>query len=569
MSPLYFSPIRLASLTLLITGGLIGQLPAQTTAAQYITQGRTQLTKQTSQGLVNANTAFANALSVAPSNPQALILKACTHLALLIQQPACSTLLSQVGATQPNQNAYTFDLQLPIGVNGRTQVAPDAQMSTVRTYFTSVLRPALLDALSMLGKIPPSIPSRSNILDLTGEETSTTPTSIDYGDVLTLKAIIRLVLAAGYNNDTLNLQIALQDLIDLSDGYTTMQDVLAKYPSFVASGSSVSARAEAKKHLIAGLRDLGDAYSFAIDPRRSNPNQPPYGYSHLVMLNPSSPRELANARASLAQIRALAASVSRPTKIPANRLAPNPLLDNQTLFLGALFNAGTSPRAWFGNSSFYGNSLVTGSLKDPSLSGLLNPTKGASLLAGILSGLGDTISPTSQTITFTPPVSAPFSSKGSLTLSASGGASGQPVVFTSPSKNVSISGNTMTLLGPGLVKITATQAGYVPSWQVGTPPYAPASPVTRSMVVTKGTPQITLIVVDTVAYSSGLSVAVSASSTSGKNPSIVSSNPKVAVVQRNGSLLITGPGTTVIKASVPASANFNAASTTKTISVTP
>jgi hypothetical protein len=427
----------------------------------------------------------------------------------------------------------------------------------------------LLDALSTLGKIPPSIPSRSNILDLTGEETSTSPTSIDYGDVLTLKAIIRLVLAAGYNNDTLNLQIALQDLIDLSDGYTTMQDVLAKYPSFVASGSSVSARAEAKKHLIAGLRDLGDAYSFAIDPRRSNPNQPPSGYSHLLMLNPSSSTEIALAKASLAQIRALAASVSRPTRIPANRLAPNPLLDNQTLFLGALFNARTSPRAWFGNSSFYGDSLVEGSLKDPSLSGLLNPFNGAYLLTGILSSLGDPITPTSQTISFTPPVSVPFSRNGSLTLSAAGGASGQPVLFTSPSKNVSISGNTMTLLGPGPVVITATQAGYVPSWQVGPAPFAAASPVTRSMVVTKGTPQITLTVVDTVAYSSGLSLPVSASSTSGKNPSIVSSNPKVAAVQRDGTLLIKAIGTTVIKASVPASANFKAATASQPLTVTP
>jgi hypothetical protein len=89
------------------------------------------------------------------------------------------------------------------------------------------------------------------------------------------------------------------------------------------------------------------------------------------------------------------------------------------------------------------------------------------------------------------------------------------------------------------------------------------------MVVTKGTPQITLTVVGSVAYSSGLSVPVSASSTSGKNPTIVSSNPKVAVLQPNGSLLIKGPGTTVVRASVPASANFKAATTSKTLTVTP
>jgi hypothetical protein len=142
-------------------------------------------------------------------------------------------------------------------------------------------------------------------------------------------------------------------------------------------------------------------------------------------------------------------------------------------------------------------------------------------------------------------------------------------VFSSRSKNASISGNTMTLLGVGPVVITATQAGYVPSWQVGPGPYAAAAPVTRSLVVTKGTPQITLSLPSTVAYSNGLTVSVTASNTSDKPSTLVSSNPKVAAFQRNGSLLIKAPGTTVIRASVPASANFNAASTNQTLTVTP
>jgi hypothetical protein len=529
------------------------------------------LTNQSSQGLQDANTAFASALVADPNNTQALILEPLTHLALLVQQPEFSTLLSQIGVTQTNQNVYNYDVQLPVDGGGRTLAAYNSQSSLVLDYSSTILRPALLDALSKLQRIPAPKPQATftNYCNLTWQETTTGFTSIDYADVQWIKAFLHLLVVASYGKEFFNLQVAIQDFVDLSDGYLTMQEVLAKYPSFVVSTPGANERAQAKSQLASGLNAFAASYSLALNARRSQP----YGYSHLLTLDLSSPIAVATAKTSLAQIKALAASVNKATKIPANRLSPNPLLDNQTVFLGALFKPTTSPRAWIGSDSFFGNQLVAGSLKDPTLSGIIQLSNLSSLVR-ILEGTGNLIRPLSQTISFTaPPTSVPYSKGRTITLSATGGGSGQPIVFSSRSKNASISGNTVTLLGVGPVVITATQSGYVPNYPgLYAPmihPYAAAAPVTRSLVVTKGTPQITLSLPSTVGYSNGLTISVTASNTSDKPTTLASSNPKVAAFQRNGSLLIKAPGTTVIRATVPASANFNAASTNQTLTVTP
>jgi len=85
------------------------------------------------------------------------------------------------------------------------------------------------------------------------------------------------------------------------------------------------------------------------------------------------------------------------------------------------------------------------------------------------------VSQASQTITFTAPAnkvlgSAPF------TVSAAGGASGNPLTFAaSPSTVCTASGTTITLVGVGTCTVTATQAGNTN--------YQAASPVTQSFSV--------------------------------------------------------------------------------------
>ena len=83
------------------------------------------------------------------------------------------------------------------------------------------------------------------------------------------------------------------------------------------------------------------------------------------------------------------------------------------------------------------------------------------------------VSPASQTLTFTPPASATFGD-APLTLSASA-SSGLPVTFTVVSGPATLAGDSLTLSGSGAVVLRATQPGNVD--------FNPAAAVERTLVV--------------------------------------------------------------------------------------
>jgi hypothetical protein len=93
-----------------------------------------------------------------------------------------------------------------------------------------------------------------------------------------------------------------------------------------------------------------------------------------------------------------------------------------------------------------------------------------------------TINPASQAITFTQPTSPVIYGVSPITLSATGGASGMPVVFSIDASSTGsgiISGSTLTVTGVGNVIIDANQAG--------NSNYLAATQVTRSIVVNLAT----------------------------------------------------------------------------------
>jgi hypothetical protein len=85
-----------------------------------------------------------------------------------------------------------------------------------------------------------------------------------------------------------------------------------------------------------------------------------------------------------------------------------------------------------------------------------------------------TVNPVAQTISFTAPASVTYGS-APITLSATGGPSGSPIVFTILSGPGSISGNTLNLNGAGPVLVAANQAGNAN--------YEAATQVAQSIVV--------------------------------------------------------------------------------------
>jgi Bacterial Ig-like domain (group 3)/MBG domain (YGX type) len=163
-----------------------------------------------------------------------------------------------------------------------------------------------------------------------------------------------------------------------------------------------------------------------------------------------------------------------------------------------------------------------------------------------------------QTITFTPSTPVTYGA-APITLSATGGASGNPVTFsiTSGSSFGSLSGtnnSTLTITGAGTIVITANQAG-------GTD-YSAATAVTASIVVSKVSQTIAFTPLTPVTYGAA-PITLSATGGASGNPvtfSITSGNSFGSLSGTNSSTLtITGAGTITIAANQAGNTNYAAA----------
>lgn len=110
----------------------------------------------------------------------------------------------------------------------------------------------------------------------------------------------------------------------------------------------------------------------------------------------------------------------------------------------------------------------------------LNATGAAQSIAVSGSGASGLIS---QNIVFTAPPSPVTYGVSQITLSATGGASGNPVIFSILSGPGSITGNTLTITGVGTVVVAANQAGNAS--------YTAAPQVTQSILVNQASQTIT------------------------------------------------------------------------------
>lgn len=138
-----------------------------------------------------------------------------------------------------------------------------------------------------------------------------------------------------------------------------------------------------------------------------------------------------------------------------------------------------------------------------------------------------------------------------FTISFTGGASGIPVVFTSSNHAVAtVSGNTVTIVGPGTVTISASQAG--------TGNYLSAPNVSQTFTVHNRVNQA--ITFTTLADKNVGDAAfdLTATASSGLAVSYASSNGSVATVSGN-TVTIVGGGTTIITASQVGNASYYAA----------
>jgi hypothetical protein len=156
-----------------------------------------------------------------------------------------------------------------------------------------------------------------------------------------------------------------------------------------------------------------------------------------------------------------------------------------------------------------------------------------------------TVNKAVQTIAFDPLASPVTFGVAPITLSATGGASGNPVTFTASGPG-SVSGNMLAITGAGTVVVAANQAGNAN--------YSAAAKVTQSITVNKSPQSIIFTpVAGPVTYPSA-PINLSAGSTSGLVVSfkVLSGPAKISGV----TLTITGSGTIVVGADQAGNANY-------------
>lgn len=160
-----------------------------------------------------------------------------------------------------------------------------------------------------------------------------------------------------------------------------------------------------------------------------------------------------------------------------------------------------------------------------------------------------TIEKAPQTIAFT--ALDPLAYGSSLTLTATGGPSGQPVTFSSSDPAIaSISGSNVTLVKPGTVTITASQAG--------NSNYKAAEPVSRTLVITKAGQSITFEVPEAKTFGDG-KFDLAGSASSGLPVAFSSSDNSIATVEGN-TVTIHRAGTVSITAAQAGNTNYSPAS---------
>ncbi|MHB8448261.1 MAG: beta strand repeat-containing protein [Rudaea sp.] len=161
----------------------------------------------------------------------------------------------------------------------------------------------------------------------------------------------------------------------------------------------------------------------------------------------------------------------------------------------------------------------------------------------------------SQTITFPNPGPVTYSPSGTFALTATGGASGNPVTYVSNTTGVcTATGSTATIVSAGTCSITASQSGNAS--------YGAATPVTDPITINPAGQTIAFISTPPASPAYGGSYGVSATGGASGNPvsfSIDAGSTAGACSISGSTVSFTGTGTCIVDANQAGNANYTAA----------
>jgi len=344
----------------------VQELPS---ADSLVIQGRAFLEQK---DLANANAKFAAALVSDPNHANANFFYAVTRLLSQANTAAGTTFLNRLGFGANGRDIYAWTASIAKDGNGKAIVPVGVNANEFTAQLHSQILPEIIGAEANLAKLDSGFQ-----VNLTAAETTTSAVTVDYADVLFLRAMLHGFEYWIYTVNSWNAEAQLTALKSLSDaGNLNAERVLKDYPqlfTFATTGDLLNAQtafdAFASRYAEASmaLRERTDAEGFL------------FVYDSEMA---SQEEDFANV------VKDLKLSLSEPTT-----LCGRPGI---TLDMTKHFSVDGAPRAYLPRMK--GNSFVLGSLPDSTFGGLvlgLSPDNAERVLSDIIIGL-----PTLSSIAF-------------------------------------------------------------------------------------------------------------------------------------------------------------------------
>ncbi len=194
-------------------------------ADALVAEGRAFLV---AQDLTNANARFASAVSIAPFNDQAKVFYAATRLLTLAEKPAGRALLDKLGFTPTNRSIYAWTATVPTDTNG----LPFAPTNMSASELTGFLRTNVLAEVVGASANLATVNNHQFTLLLTAEETSTTKVTLDYGDLLLMRAMLKFAQYAIYTANSWNIDAQLETVRSfIASDNAVAEDILQQFPN--------------------------------------------------------------------------------------------------------------------------------------------------------------------------------------------------------------------------------------------------------------------------------------------------------------------------------------------------
>lgn len=322
---------------------LTAQLLSAQTADQLVTDGRAFLAQK---NLTNAHLKFAAAVAASPNHENANALLSVTRLLNLVYQPPAQNFLTRLGVSVTGRDVYQWTASITNDTN-HVPIAPVGVSGAEASPFWRTN--ALVEITNALVNLE-RITNPSFLLSLTSNETTTAAVTVDYGDLLMLRAGLHFLEYFSYTLLAHDLNVQLTALRALyTNHHLNIERLLADHPqllTYATTNDMATARA--------AFVNFADRYASASDLLRARPP----GVTRMFNFAANSSLEEDRFRRTLADL-----------KTSLNGATVLSMHENYTLFAGAHFSGRGPLRSFL--PQFRGHRPVLGSLPDPTFGGVL------------------------------------------------------------------------------------------------------------------------------------------------------------------------------------------------------